>query len=762
MALNRATEPLRVWGGVEPTINRIGDQYFRQFDRSGHRDRLSDLDEFARIGLRTLRFPILWEEVAPDSLDEFNWGPVDAALQRLQELEITPIAGLVHHGSGPRYTSLIDPEFPEKLAVFAAEVAKRYPWIEAYTPVNEPLTTARFSGLYGLWYPHGRDEQMFARCLVNQCRGVVLAMRAIRQVNSEAALVQTDDLGKTYSTPKLQHQADFENERRWVTWDLLAGQLGSSRWMCSHLQAVGIAERELAAFQEAPCPPEIIGINHYITSERFLDDNLEAHPPETHGGNDLAGAGDCYADLVAVRVRREGINGAEGVLREAWERYGLPLAITEAHMGCTREEQLRWFMEMWDGAGKLCREGIDVRAVTVWSLLGAFDWNSLLTRQDGFYESGAYDLRGGGLRPTAIAKMIDDLAHGRPFQHPTLETPGWWRRKMRLFSPAGDDAEPEHAGRDQCIPGVRNGDSLPAAFAGVDRLRAHPILITGANGRLAQGFIRAAELRGLAYRVFSRAELDIVDGEAVSAALESCSPWAIINCAGFSRVDAAEADEQACIRSNTHGAALLAALCARTNTRLVTFSSDHVFDGAKRVPYVEGDATAALNVYGESKLLAERQVFAAFPEALVIRPGKVFAPLEHSDFLRNNLRAVGRGERVQVANDIYISGTYLPDLVNATLDLLVDGETGVWHLANTGAVTPEEFLIAAAEVAELDGARIDGVPCWRLNGPAVRPRYRALQSERGQFLPALQDAIVRYCRESPQIYETPDELLATS
>lgn len=762
MALNKATEPLRVWGGVEPTINRIGDQYFRQFDRSGHRDRLSDLDEFARIGLRTLRFPILWEEVAPDSLDQFNWAPVDAALQRLQELEITPIAGLVHHGSGPRYTSLIDPEFPEKLAVFAAAVAKRYPWIDAYTPVNEPLTTARFSGLYGLWYPHGRDERMFARCLVNQCRGVVLAMRAIREVNSEAELVQTDDLGKTYSTPKLQHQADFENERRWVTWDLLAGQLGPSRRMWSHLQAVGIAERELAAFQELPCPPAIIGINHYITSERFLDHDLTLHPPETHGQNDLAGAGDRYADLAAVRVRREGISGAEGVLREAWERYRLPLAITEAHMGCTREEQLRWFMEMWDGAGKLRREQIDVRAVTVWSLLGAFDWNSLLTRQDGFYESGAYDLRGGGLRPTAIAKMIDDLAHDRPFRHPTIETPGWWRRKMRLFSPSSDDAEPEHVGRDQCIPGVRAGEILPAAFAGTDRLRARPILITGGNGRLAQGFIRAAELRGLAYRVFSRSELDIVDEEAVASAIKSCSPWAIINCAGFSRVDAAEVEEQACIRSNTHGAATLAGLCARTHTRLVTFSSDLVFDGTKRVPYVESDAPAALNVYGESKLLAERQVFEAFPEALVIRPGKVFAPLEHSDFLRNKLRALGRGERVQVADDIHISGTYLPDLVNATLDLLVDAETGVWHLANTGVVTPEEFLVVAAEVAELDGDRINGTPLWRLNRPAVRPRYRALQSQRGQFLPSLQDAIIRYCRESPQIYETPDALFATS
>jgi dTDP-4-dehydrorhamnose reductase len=748
---------LEIWGGVEPTINRVGDRYFRQFDRSGHRERLSDLDEFARIGLRTLRFPVLWEEIAPHSLGEFDWSALDAPLQRARELGIRPIAGLLHHGSGPRYTSLVDPAFPAKLAVFARAVAARYPWIDAYTPVNEPLTTARFSGMYGLWYPHGRDEETFARCLVNQCRGVVLAMRAIREVNPAAELVQTDDLGKIYSTPRLQYQADFENERRWITWDLLAGTVDHSRRMWTHLRAVGIPERELAAFQENPCPPDIIGINHYVTSERLLDDNLAAHPPETHGGNGR----DRYADQVAVRARQEGIAGAEGMLREAWERYRRPLAITEAHIGCTREEQLRWFMEIWRGAEKLRDEGVDVRAVTAWSLLGAFDWNSLLTRDDGFYESGAYDLRGGGLRPTAVAKMIEDLAHGRAFTHPTLATAGWWRRNVRLLSEPVNAPDQPVPQEHECLPGTSLVEVVPESVAHDERIGGSPILITGGAGRLAQGFARAAELRGLPYRLFCHAELDITDEDAVAAALQSCAPWAIINCAGFSRVDDAEAAEQACIRANTHGAATLARICAATGTPLVTFSSDHVFDGGKRQPYIESDEPCALNVYGESKLLAERQVLSAFPDALVIRPGKVFAPHEDYDFLRASLRAIAGGERVRVENDIRISGTYLPDLVHAALDLLVDGEAGVWHLANSGAITPEQFLIAAAHIAQLDTARIDGAPLWRLNRAALRPRYRVLHSERGQLLPPLEDALVRYCRET-QIDELAVDLLATS
>src|ERR1700712_4865383 len=104
-------------------------------------------------------------------------------LPRLRELGVKPIVGLVHHGSGPRHTSLVDPAFPEQLAAYAGAVARRYPWVQDYTPVNEPLTTARFSGLYGVWYPHGRDEKTFIQALLNQCRGTVLAMRAIRKVN---------------------------------------------------------------------------------------------------------------------------------------------------------------------------------------------------------------------------------------------------------------------------------------------------------------------------------------------------------------------------------------------------------------------------------------------------------------------------------------------------------------------------------------------------------------------------------------------------
>ena len=115
-----------------------------------------------------MRYPVLWERVAPDGLSTADWAWTDERLGLLRESGIRPIATLLHHGSGPRATHLLDPRFPEKFAAYAAAVAARYPWIDDYTLVNEPLTTARFSALYGHWYPIiAMTARSSGRCFTN-------------------------------------------------------------------------------------------------------------------------------------------------------------------------------------------------------------------------------------------------------------------------------------------------------------------------------------------------------------------------------------------------------------------------------------------------------------------------------------------------------------------------------------------------------------------------------------------------------------------
>src|SRR5829696_4565217 len=141
--------PVELWGGIECSVVRIGDEFRDQSRETGHRDRPEDLDAIAALGIRTLRHPLLWEHVAPERPDARNWHWYDDRLAKLGKLGITPIAGLLHHGSGPHYTNLLDPEFPGLLADYAEAVARRYPGFEWFTPVNEPVTTARCSCLYG-------------------------------------------------------------------------------------------------------------------------------------------------------------------------------------------------------------------------------------------------------------------------------------------------------------------------------------------------------------------------------------------------------------------------------------------------------------------------------------------------------------------------------------------------------------------------------------------------------------------------------------
>jgi dTDP-4-dehydrorhamnose reductase len=418
-----------LWGGIECTVNRVGDRYFDQLERSGHAQRASDIDLFADLGLTTLRYPVLWERIAPRGLLAADWSWPDERLTRLAAHGIRPIAGLVHHGSGPRGTDLLDPAFGAGLAAFAGEVAQRYPWVEDFTPINEPLTTARFSGLYGHWYPHRHDDAAFVRCLVTECRATQLAMRAIRRANPTARLIQTEDIGCTHSTPALAEQAAFENERRWLTFDLLSGRVDRFHTLWPYLLANGITTSELQPFLDEPCPPDLLGINYYITSERFLDERLERYPDRSHGGNGRQR----YADVEAVRACPDGIAGLRAVLREAWERYRRPLAVTEAHLGSTRDEQLRWLYEEWLTVRRLRAEGVPVEALTVWALLGSFDWQCLVTQETGWYEPGAFDVRGPAPRPTALAQMVRDLTAGREPRHPVLDVSGWWRQPSRLI-----------------------------------------------------------------------------------------------------------------------------------------------------------------------------------------------------------------------------------------------------------------------------------------------------------------------------------------
>ena len=131
-----------------------------------------------------------------------------------------------------------------------------------------------------------------------------------------------------------------------ATFDLLCGYLSDRHPLWNYFLDCGIPSPELEWFLQNPCPPDILGVNHYLTSDRYLDERLHLYPAATHGGNRRQR----YADVEAVRVEFDGDLGPAARLTEICNRYGLPVAVTEAHLGSSPGQQVKWFREVWQAA----------------------------------------------------------------------------------------------------------------------------------------------------------------------------------------------------------------------------------------------------------------------------------------------------------------------------------------------------------------------------------------------------------------------------
>ncbi len=712
---------LELWGGIECTINCVQDKYFSQLEYAGYYKRNDDIDKIASLGIKALRYPLLWEMHQPEKNKYNSFCRAEDDLKKLTAYHITPITGFVHHGCGPAFVNFFDGSFEEGLAQYAVKIIKKFPHLQYFTPVNEPLTTARFCGLYGHWYPHKKDDYSFFKILLSECKATVLAMQAIRKINACAKLVQTEDLGKTHSTPLLQYQANWENIRRWLSIDLLCGSVTPEHAAWNYIINSGIDESELYFFISNKCAPDILGLNYYITSERFLDERLQYYPPDTHGKNDRHE----YADVEAIRLGIPAYEGAYTLIKNAWKKYKIQIAITEVHLNCHRDEQLRWFNHIWKTAKKLKEDNIDIKAVTAWGLLGSFGWNKLLTKGKGDYEPGAFDVRSGILRPLALASLLKNIAGKKNHTHPVLQGKGWWERNIRVLY--------HHHKTEQNIE--------------TNDCRIQPLLIFGKTGTLGKAFAKTCEARNIAYRLLSRSDADICNPAMIKQVIEKYKPWAVINATGYVRVDDAENDTINCFAANITGAVNLAICCEQYKLQLLGFSSDLVFDGKKIKPYTETDKASPLNIYGHSKLIAEQNILRFFHDALIIRTSAFFGPWDKYNFIYSVINNLKNNTPITAADDVFISPTYIPDLANESLDLLIDGEKGIWHIANDAAITWAALADNIAGVMNLNTSLINKKPAHKMPFIAKRPAYSVLQSEKGIKLPTLTNALNRYVKE---------------
>ena len=236
------------------------------------------------------------------------------------------------------------------------------------------------------------------------------------------------------------------------------------------------------------------------------------------------------------------------------------------------------------------------------------------------------------------------------------------------------------------------------------------ILLTGAGGQLGAALrevFPAADAR-------TRAELDVAEPFGLDYV-----PDLVLHAAAWTDVDGAEEDEAGAVRVNVVGTRNVVALGAP----VVYYSSDYVFDGAKREPYVESDAPSPLGAYGRSKLLGEAEV----REGWVVRSSWLFGWTGHN-FVRTMLRLGAERGEVRVVDDQRGSPTYVGHLAAATREL-VALPGGVWHVAAAGDCTWAEFAAAIFEESGL-ACRVVPISTEELGRPAPRPAYSVLRSER--------------------------------
>jgi dTDP-4-dehydrorhamnose reductase len=283
------------------------------------------------------------------------------------------------------------------------------------------------------------------------------------------------------------------------------------------------------------------------------------------------------------------------------------------------------------------------------------------------------------------------------------------------------------------------------------------IAVVGARGQL--GAAIAQELRDAHDVVaWGRADLDIVDDVAVRATIARLRPDAIVNCAAYNDVDAAEDHPVDALNVNAFGVRALALAAEAAGATLVHYSTDFVFDGTASAPYTEGDRPNPRSVYAASKLLGEWFALDA-PRAFVLRVESLFGSAAGAAAAKGSVETIRKalvsGAGARVFEDRTVSPTYIVDAARAMRRLLESGATpGLYHCVNSGSCTWLELAHELARQLGLENidARLTPVRVADVPLRAARPQYCALSNEKlrsvGVAMPSWQDALARYVQSA--------------
>lgn len=375
--------------GIEDTFvpqSRAGERAIDEYELTDHYAQVdTDLALAKNVGAEMLRWGVPWHRLASER-GCWDWSWLDRAMGCFEQYELRPIVDLLHYGT-PLWldNQFANPDYPHHVAEFAARFAERYSSIATdYTPVNEPMIHALFSGEYAYWPPYLSGPDGLVTIASSIAHGFVLTQQAIAaELGDRATFVHVDAgmryVGDIHATEHRETVTRLEHQRFLVE-DLVTGNVGDDHALLEQLRRGGLTDDRLAWFQSNAVQPDVMGVNYY---PRHSTEVFEAGIH--HGG----GFADPRPFLDA------GTDGLREVLATYAERYSAPVMLTETCLTGTVDERIAWLDASVECLRELRAEGLPVVGYTWWPLFDMYEWtyrHSAKPRAEHLLTMGLFDL----------------------------------------------------------------------------------------------------------------------------------------------------------------------------------------------------------------------------------------------------------------------------------------------------------------------------------------------------------------------------------
>jgi beta-glucosidase/6-phospho-beta-glucosidase/beta-galactosidase len=392
--------------GIEnsiPTINN-GRTRIDQMEKCGHYTHWrTDFELLEELDIQVLRYgpPLHKTFIGPG---RYDWSFADMTFAEILRRNIIPIVDLCHFGVPDWIGNFQNPDFPDLFATYAEDFARRFPWVQLYTPINEMFICAQFSAAYGWWNEQLRSDQAFVTALKHIVTANVLAMERILKIRPDALFIQSESSEYFHAdNPAAIKPAEIMNARRFLSLDLNYGRRIDSE-MYEFLMDSGMTRDEYHFFLSRSSLRHhcIMGNDYYVTNEHRVQAD----------GNTRA-AGDIF--------------GYDEITRQYYERYRLPVMHTETNLmeGPNGDEAVNWLWKQWANVLRVRNTGVPIVGFTWYSLTDQIDWDVGLREENNRVTPvGLYDLDR-NIRPVGrcYKQLIHDWCDVLPAQSVCLAVP---------------------------------------------------------------------------------------------------------------------------------------------------------------------------------------------------------------------------------------------------------------------------------------------------------------------------------------------------